>query len=460
MIRKTATSLAVLAVAALSPWSAGATCYIRAGAAGLGNGSDWHNAYPSFAAAGLHAQTSTAPRGNTYYVAGASASYGAMDFRNAASGDLAITIKKATEQDHGTSTGWDATYGTLSARFSATVLFRTSNWVFDGVTGGGPGRWDSGHGFYIGSTIAAAGVKVLRIDNMSRNITVRHTDMCHETDIGGTDLRDHDTFYCLGASNVTLSHCALRHAGRVHFLTANMSNVTIERCYMYRCKESATQHAESWSDQGSSNVIIRNCLFKHNMGTGVIVVLSRGGDPRISDNWQIYGNVFLGGERTYDCTDGIICVINSQIANNWRIYNNSFVNLRGAGGTTGLQFHSSTGGGHAIYNNIWYNCQAVSYSFGAVTAVHDYDLFIGNLRTPSQLHLQFGAGDPFASIAGHDFNLKAPTAAGKSDLGPPFDIDPYHRTRGRDGVWDRGACEFGGAPAILPEPPTNPQLLW
>src|SRR5262245_4189942 len=76
--------------------AAAATRFVRAGASGAANGSDWTNAYPSLPA--------TLTRGDTYYVA--AGTYSGYRFSTPASGTTLITIKKATVADHGTNTGW------------------------------------------------------------------------------------------------------------------------------------------------------------------------------------------------------------------------------------------------------------------------------------------------------------------------------------------------------------------
>src|SRR5262245_7797716 len=78
-----------------------ATRYVRAGAAGANTGADWTNAYSVLPA--------TLVRGDVYYLA--DGSYPGYIFDDASSGTTLITIKKATVNDHGTDTGWLASYG-------------------------------------------------------------------------------------------------------------------------------------------------------------------------------------------------------------------------------------------------------------------------------------------------------------------------------------------------------------
>ena len=79
--------------------------YVRAGATGANNGSDWNNAYSNL--------PGSLTRGRTYYIAGGS--YAAHTFADAESGTNQIVIKKATVADHGTSTGWQDSYASAQA---------------------------------------------------------------------------------------------------------------------------------------------------------------------------------------------------------------------------------------------------------------------------------------------------------------------------------------------------------
>jgi hypothetical protein len=128
------TVLTVLALGCVSAWPAD-HC-VRQGSAG--NGSDWTNAYGQLPA--------TLVRGDTYYIA--DGSYGSYVFNTPVSGSLYVYIKKATETAHGTNTGWLNTYGDSTAGFLQLTL-NTGYFDIDGVTGGGPGSWKTGHGFAL-----------------------------------------------------------------------------------------------------------------------------------------------------------------------------------------------------------------------------------------------------------------------------------------------------------------------
>ena len=85
--------------------------YVRDGAIGANNGSDWINAWTSL--------PSSLIRGDTYYIA--DGTYFGYTFDDAESGTSIITIKKAIESDHGSETGWDLSYGDGVATFTSTI---------------------------------------------------------------------------------------------------------------------------------------------------------------------------------------------------------------------------------------------------------------------------------------------------------------------------------------------------
>src|SRR5574337_72794 len=123
--------LAFISVA-VPEFAMAANHYVRAGAAGNNSGSDWTNAYSTL--------PSTLTRGDTYYVA--DGSYGSYTFKTAASGSTRIYVKKAIASDHGTDAGWLSSYGDGQAVFTATMIFNTSYWTFDGQTGRGKSGYE------------------------------------------------------------------------------------------------------------------------------------------------------------------------------------------------------------------------------------------------------------------------------------------------------------------------------
>jgi hypothetical protein len=91
------------------------------GATGSGTGADWTNAFPSIP---------TLVRGNTYYFA--DGTFTNRTFNNAVSGTQTISLIKATVANHGTSVGWQNSYGDGKTTFIGSMRFNTGYYVFDG----------------------------------------------------------------------------------------------------------------------------------------------------------------------------------------------------------------------------------------------------------------------------------------------------------------------------------------
>lgn len=143
---------------------AAADHYIRQGATGSGDGSDWTNAMMNIPASFV--------RGDTYYIANGTYS-GDHVFNTAIFGSTYINVKKATVSAHGNDVGWISAYGEGVATFTGVMTVNTGYWNFDGVTGGGPGNWTSGHGFVFTSA-AGANVEYFTLASGVSNVNIRH----------------------------------------------------------------------------------------------------------------------------------------------------------------------------------------------------------------------------------------------------------------------------------------------
>lgn len=86
--------------------------YVRAGATGDGSGSDWGNAATALPA--------SLERGLVYFLG--AGSYPATALNSSDSSTDLIAIRRATEEDHGTETGWDPSIGEGTAEFGPLVF--------------------------------------------------------------------------------------------------------------------------------------------------------------------------------------------------------------------------------------------------------------------------------------------------------------------------------------------------
>ncbi len=431
-----------LAAAALIPgFAEAANQYVRPGATGNNDGSDWANAYTKL--------PSSLKRGDTYYLAGGN--YGSHTFSDALSGTTAITVKKATVSDHGIVTGWQDTYGTTQALFS-NLSFNTSNYVFDGNTGGGPGAWETGFGFKVQGTY-----HTIDFPAVLSNIAIRHTDIQGG---GRAESSDTDLLYLVNKyTNISVSYCFLHDVSRTMILSwpSGGSGLTVE--YSKFARNGVAEHREAWSAGAESNVIVRNNQFEDIMGTGFIAIVNANGDAA---NWDIYGNIFYW---TGKYTDGIIntgVIMNrydgaggpiNVRAVNWHIYNNVFANIRGGSFTAQIAPEGPLGT-YVVENNIWYNNVAAGgASDGSLV---DYNFYYANgTNAKSGANDVVGTSSPFVDaqpwLTGN-WTLKA--ALPGAVLGAAYNVDPSGATRGSDGIWDRGAMEYSASGVAL-VPPTN-----
>ena len=406
--------------------------YVRADATGANNGNDWSNAYSSLPA--------TLVRGDTYYIA--DGTYAGKTFNT--SGTALITIKKATASDHGTEIGWSSTYGDGTATFTSSLIFSTGYWLVDGVFGGGPTNWTGPFGFK-----STAMNEMLRYDNGSSQVTVRHIELSGVGSYNGSQAG----LKAYSCTNCTLSYWYMHDLGFIPFFSG-ANNLLVEYGYMKNWYSGAS-HSELCSCWQIGNQAIGTHIFRYNLFTDI---RSTGGI--IWDNssnhgaeLQIYGNVFYKDPAVPmdNCCNGVIggwTGSGGEDFYNVHVINNTFINISGAQILGTLPIRS---GDNEARNNLFY---AISNPGGGSDWERiDYNHFISTSvigTSPST-----ASGSPFVDINGRNFSLTGPTPAGVS-LSAPYDVDMFGKKRGADGVWDRGAVEFGaGGGVSVPPTPTN-----
>jgi hypothetical protein len=452
--RRLATAPTILLLLFITSVASAANHYVRSGATGSASGADWTNACADFT--GVCAVGSLV-RGDTYYVAGGN--YAGRTFSTAVSGTSVITIKGATVADHGTATGWQNSYsvsttdGGAPANWTGMITFTSSFWTFDGSVGP---TWDltpSHYGFSFGTSLSQAFTigspgSVSNNGPALSNIVLSHL-------YGKATTSDVEREFIEGAgsggahSNITISNCLLD--GWQGLVTTKgqsgtaYSNWVIQYNVLLNGYSSSANHGE-WinpNERPISNWTIAYNVFRGHSGssgmTGTIVANN-------SDNngSKIYGNVFDG----LQVGNGVITGTSEGNLNNAVVYNNTFLNMTSdSGDAIG---GSGQGSGNVAYNNLFYNTNA-SHGGGFT---FDYNAYFATTNTPAETHGQSGSGNPFVNAAVFNYHLTAGTSAGTT-LASPFTIDPEGKTRGADGVWDRGAYEFGSGAPPPPPPPSG-----
>jgi len=435
----------VLTLTALTPAvSQAANKYVRPGATGNNSGSDWTNAYTNLPAA--------LTRGDTYYLA--DGTYGSYKFDDASSGSTLITIKKAIDSDHGTDVGWSAAYGDGQAVFSGWQIY-TDYYVFDGRKRNSD--WRTGGVGQYGITTGN-----VRLDNGGGtggdNLTFTFVDI-HG---GGRDTgKGDDVIYGLtGNSNVTFRYCALRDSDRTIFLMrGNWQNLVVDSSYLARNTSTPAIHGELLSMTDSNGVTFSNNVIEDIEGTAIFAGLNNG----TASNWKIFGNTVTHTSgyiadtgRKAGHNKGIAGLVfcandssNNNTCNNFLVNNNTMVNIQGTWSGVVIQ----KGSGNVVQNNIWYN----SVRTGGAGNLAGWNWYYNTVQDGDSTSTKVVCSsncNVFVDLAARNFQLVAATAAGTT-LAAPFNIDPNGTIRGSNGVWDRGAYEFGGQSGLILGAPSN-----
>ncbi len=430
-----------------------ANWHVRSGATGSNNGSNWSDAWTTL--------PGTLARGDTYYIA--DGSYGGYTFNDSESGSTYVFIKKATGSDHGTATGWSSDYGDGVATFNGTLEFDTGYYDLDGVTGGGPGNWDSGHGFLIDHDGSEEGIDVFTSpSNPVVGVRIRHFEIrgSGPDDAGGGNDGISLAFNSgCGSSRHNdwlIEYSYIWYQGRVNIFSRCVSDVTLQYSKLFYNESYPAEHAEAISHVLGDDWVIRYNWFEDADGTGFVI-------NERADGWEYYGNVFLISAayprpgQSIDIDQGVITDWTSDPSDysNFKIYNNTIVDLHTpSNDNMGFEARNTASGGYSgvtAYNNLCYGNPdfVISSRFTS-----DYNWFYG-CGSQNEPNGQYGLGDPFTDIFNHDFTLRAPTDAG---IITSFNVDMVCMPRGADDVFDRGAFEFNNEfsfDIIPPMPPTN-----
>jgi hypothetical protein len=450
MMRRAAISLGISIAVVLSASAAHAqTYYVRSGAGG--NGSDWTNAYPSL--------PQSLVRGATYYLA--AGSYTGYTFDDAPAGSTLITIKKATAADHGTSTGWLASYAN-QAIFTGTLDFRTSYFIIDGQTRNSD--WRSGYGLKIQAGGNHAVKLGIPFQTSVSDITLRYVEIQGSGDRSDT-YNDRGIASALGSSNLTVSHSYIHDQGECNLHLLRNTNVTIEYTWIARNHSSPAVHAEGIAaPEGTSNFVFRYNVMEDIEGTAYIATPT-GDHPAcngtLQRDWYIYGNVFMRRPTSSMATgNGVVYVFDHRHTGDFLFYNNSIINVEnGFVGFESLAASAGCGDSMRVQNNLWFNAR---YSMTPTQKVTDltwsHNAYFATSTTDSDPNRQVGSQTPFANWTAYDFGLAFATTRGVS-LPTPYNLDWFGSVRGVDGSWDRGALELGGSPIPAPAAPTSLRIV-
>jgi len=448
----------LLAIVLASPLTAeAANHFVRAGASGSANGSDWTNAYTALPA--------TLTRGDTYYVA--AGQYAAYTFDDAQSGTLTITIKKATAADHGTDVGWQAAYGTGQAIFNSVLRFRTGNYVFDGQIRD-ENNWFNGaaYGFVVTHNNQDQNIVIGTSGVAANNVTIKYTYVdAIVGNLPSSTIRryaiDTDTYGGPLQTGLVFHRMFVNGSNNVWFLRTT-NGAIVEYC----ASRGATGNSANHGEVINLYYTVENSIIRYNQitqaylnggGTALIAIaddLGTSTPPRT----EIYGNIFFN----YGSSDATIGFLGNSgsggSCTNCVVVNNTFVDGNHDFGW-GIEFPQ--GSGNVVRNNL--------FILGTGSPTTDLTLGAGGTNS----HNAFGTGSGtsgsnaqsnvptsiFVGYSGYtNFRLTGPTAPGIA-LSAPYNQDMFGNIRGADGNWDRGALEFTGTVITAPRAPQNLRIV-
>ena len=478
-------------------------CYIRAGATGAGNGSNWTNAYSGFGTGAGQIDPANMSRGVNYWLA--SGSYGGVTFSTADSGTAVITITGATAASHGPATDWQSSYAGQAVFGESSVT--SDYWSFNGQSRGSD--WRSGYSikFWNKSNGSGASMALGSYQGGVTNMSFEYVEMegtgdgfpnnttadrCSVDNCGVWG--DYALYESYPSSNVYVGHGYYHHTGNTQFQMNNTgaggvinSGFTWEYNWVsYNHTGQNGQHDEAYS-LVANNVTIRYNVYQDISGTGLITDASAT-NPAMS-NWFVYGNLFFNdaaylsmgqqywlntmdngilafgdGNGSPENMTGTILFANNTIAN-WNPAGVSCANsVYSTLPVSGVPGAISGTAKVIIENNLWYNAKCAYGNYASIcyylSCSEDYNAsYAGSVTSADNWQTQ-------ATPAPHDYNvssttvpfvnLSASSVAGFELVSPdpfisepgialasPYNMDMLGITRGSNGTWDRGALQLG-----------------
>ncbi len=407
---------------------------------GTGDGSAWNNALDNL--------PSTLVRGDTYYIG--DGNYGAYTFDDAESGTTKIFIRHANSDECSSMTGWNDTIGdeqaifTISAQTLGILKFTTNYYDVDGVSGGGPNSWKSGHGFKIdGGSYVFYGVAIGASAEPVSNISLSHLEITGNRSCQ-VDQRGIQQAY--GDGYLLISYCYIHDTYKDLIEIYHSDSVTIEYNFLgpngTYATESSPVHSAGIVLRDNMDINIKYNLFEDISETGYICLVNDSLTEVLS-NINVTGNVFYE-TRVIDSTTNQITFTFSRTnttITNFKFINNTIINRYvSGGGNSGFYDTTINGGGNEITNNIWYG--NTTNICGFRDWIHTYNYYNSNSwSAPTEDNRQVDTENIIVDMDVENFSLTKSTDAG-SVQSSPFNVDMFGTVRGADGVWDRGAIEF------------------
>ena len=421
--------------------------YVRKGASGSNNGSDWNNAWTDV----TQISWGGVNPGDSIWIAGGNYGTLLIGANGATNNPIYIARVRSTNSIPASAAGWNSAYDSQVV-LSFYNNYGSHSWItLDGQV--------PYSGILITNT-SLAGVHLM--DYAGSSVSYSVTKCC---DIGGActsstaESGETRCFNCnsIGVGNY-FGYCQFHNAPTL-FSTLYQANFMVEHCKLYSnlTGSTSTYHPNVWQTVGCTNVTVRYCEIYNWQAEGIMMDFCATSDA-LNVNWYIYGNVWhdaIGGN-----TGGSARIVESQYNPNGPVYlyNNTFVGMIiGVNLANGGSWNSS----NASTNNIYIQTGG-SHGFGK--GHDDYDLSdVAN----SETHGIGGATSGiFVNFAAQNYQIVSNIAAAyprnkAAALPAQYANDFNGNIRGADGAWDIGAYEYNAGngdttpPTVALTSPTN-----
>jgi len=418
---------ALLLLVSLVSVAHAANYYVRSGAGGSNNGTDWNNAWTGPASINW---TTVNAGDNVWFAAG---SYSAMTYGDSgtAANQINIYRVRATNSIPAAAAGWNSSYdGTV---WIAGINVGGQSWV--NLNGQIP------YGGLCVTNDSSGGSHCVYFPSVSHSNRFENLRISGDADTTSADVQDvrcfHANFYADPTAHGLYVGHTLIQSNVTLLITLGMSDMILEsNIWGDNNKGSTANHENVIAVTGATN-----CIFRFNTVTnwrteGIMMDFNGASDPPC-DGWDIYGNVWA-----YPQAGTYARFVESQYRDQYRVrvYNNTYVGgyygiTSGNGGTWHSTCNSS--------NNIWFGMTAGAFSFGG--ANNDYGLTDGTSGQPNGISAATSV--IFQNYTAGNFNIVTNIGAAYPrdkgvNLGSSYNVDFAGNTR--IGTWDIGAYESDG----------------
>jgi hypothetical protein len=321
---------------------------------------------------------------------------------------------------------------------------------------------------YVGKFITVSGVTggsgynvtAVAISGVTDTTHFSYPATCSGSGTGGTVVgpftQQEQTIRDISGASMVIDHCYIHNSSSdpIEIVSSASTSLTVQYSEINGVSSNGTLHAEGLAAQQANGLVFAYNVMRDFEGTAGLDVLCSTGCPLTSDNWQVYGNVFLisNGNPTGRLQAGDGIVFCQQTCTNFQIYNNSVINLTEGGNSAYWLFSSNAGStctGITILNNLTYSSTNgnSSVATGCTSYSRDYNSYLNSPAPASPSAHEVSdqmASNPFAAWTTGNFVLTGEQLdwTGGFSLSSPYNLDPNGNLRGADGTWERGACEF------------------